>query len=341
MSNAPSPQAPVLWFDGQSSRAWPAMLSAVGEDLIIAPQGAVPLRVARAQLEWLGGVEAPRPILRTPGGAQIVLPARNAALDAGLHPARHSALRRFLAATPALVVALLFWVALVVFLVGWALPPAADWVAGHLPPTVERRLGMEALRALDSAYLATSELSEVERQRIAARVRELGRAAGLADLRIEFRQGKRMGPNAVAVPGGVVILTDELIALLGESTQLDAVVAHELGHLVARHGVRNYLRDAGMGALFLVVLPDPTMAEKVAEHFAKKVLMAGHSREAEREADAFAGQILLKAGRSSRDLAEALQKIAAATGAEGRAAGFLSSHPSIEERVGAAAPKQP
>ncbi len=330
-------QVPMaFWFDGQSSRAWPTELRSEGESLLVLQEGRAVLRVARPKLEWLGGCDAPRPILRTPEGGQVLLPSREFARKLGLQPPQETLLRRILATTPALMVALFLWLALVVFLVGWALPPAADWAAAHLPPSIEKRLGAEALRAIDGAYFAPSELSEVERARITQRTNEIARATQIRGLSVEFRKGNRVGANALAVPGGVVIITDELVALLGDSPRLDAVVAHELGHLHAKHGMRTYLRHAGLGLLFVFVLPDPDMAQKIAERFAKEVFMAGHSRDAEREADAFAQRLLEKTGRSSDDLAEALRLLAAKNGADEKQSGFLSSHPGIRERIDAA-----
>ena len=336
MNPADEGRPKALWFDGQSSRAWSAGLRSERQSLLILPQGGAVLRVARPRLEWLGGCDAPRPILRTPDGGQLLLPSREFAVELGLQPPQETLLRRTLATTPALMVALFLWLTTVVFLVGWVLPPAADWASMHLPPKIEKRLGAEALRAIDGAHFAPSELSEVERARITQRISEIARATEIHGLSVEFRKGNRVGADALAVPGGVVILTDELVALLGDSPRLDAVVAHELGHLHAKHGLRKYLRHAGLGLLFVFVLPDPDMAQKIAERFAREVFMAGHSRDAEREADAFAQRLLEKTGRSSDDLAEALRLLAAKTGADEKHSGFLSSHPGIGERIEAA-----
>ncbi len=105
--------------------------------------------------------------------------------------------------------------------------------------------------------------------------------------------------------------------------------------------MQTYWRHAGLGLLFVFVLPDPDMAQKIAERFAREVITAGHSRDAEREADAFARRLLAKIGRSSDDLAEALRLLAARTGADKQHSGFLSSHPGIEERIEAAKGKSP
>lgn len=331
----------AVWFDGRSSRAWPAELQTEGEMMLILPQGCAALRVTRSKLEWLGGYDAPRPILRTPEGGQALLPSRQFALELGLQPPAEKPLRLALATTPALIVALSFWIVLVAYLVGWILPPVADWAAGHLPPKIEKRIGAETLRVFEGAYLAPSELSEVERARITQRIGKLAQAADIDAPVIEFRQAPRLGANAVAVPGGVIVVTDEIIELLGDSPRLDAVVAHELGHLHARHGMRSYLRHAGLGLLWVFVLPDPDMTQKIAQGFAKEVFMAGHSRDGEREADAFARRLLEKTGRSTDDLAEALRLLAAKTGGENKHAGFLSSHPGIGERIEAAKARVP
>ena len=52
-----------------------------------------------------------------------------------------------------------------------------------------------------------------------------------------FRDGGKFGANAFALPSGKIIVTDQLASLLNDE-QIVGVLAHELGHVVYRHGMR-------------------------------------------------------------------------------------------------------
>ena len=48
---------------------------------------------------------------------------------------------------------------------------------------------------------------------------------------ILFRKGGRLGANAVALPGGTIVVTDELVKLIGTGAGMMGVLAHEAGHV--------------------------------------------------------------------------------------------------------------
>ena len=53
--------------------------------------------------------------------------------------------------------------------------------------------------------------------------------------RLELRSGEALGANALALPSGIVIMTDDLVALAKSDDEIGAVMAHELGHVRGRH----------------------------------------------------------------------------------------------------------
>ena len=67
--------------------------------------------------------------------------------------------------------------------------------------------------------------------------------------RIEFRKS-RIGPNAFALPGGSIVITDELVALVdGDAAVVTGVLGHELGHVRHRDGMRMLLQASAVGVL--------------------------------------------------------------------------------------------
>ena len=214
-----------------------------------------------------------------------------------------------------------------------ALPAAADLAAAAVPQRVESAIGRLAFREIDGAMLSPTHLSQRRRAGIAAEGRRLARLAGIdppPDIR--FRRSW-IGANAFALPGGPILVTDRLVEALGDDLVV-AVIAHELGHVKERHGLRQVLRGGGILLLSLLVVgADETLMEELAA-LAAAAGSAGYSRGFERDADAFAQSLLAAAGRRPGDLAAALRALRRHCGDSCRDdRGWFSTHPAFEDRI--------
>ena len=218
----------------------------------------------------------------------------------------------------------------VVLLLLWrfALPLLADVVAASVPAGVEQALGTRVLQELDQKILEKSALSETEQQRIAAQFARLAAAAeGAPQYRLLFRKS-RIGPNALALPSGQIVLTDELVRLMGDDDEaLMGVLAHELGHLQRRHLMRRLVHGAATGAAAMALFGD---ASAMLATVPAVLLDLKYSRDAELEADDFAAALMAAAGLDRTRLAVALERLG---GDDGDAHAYLSSHPATAERV--------
>ena len=154
---------------------------------------------------------------------------------------------------------------------------------------MQNRLGRDALVFLDRIILEPSELEAAEKQRLRRLAMPALVAAGFADTDLQFR--KSIGPNALTLPDGTIVITDELVDLANDD-QLLAVVYHELGHLEGRHILRRTLQNSFLvlGVFFLtgdvnsveLLLAIPTV-----------VMNSAYSRDFEREADRYALEKLI------------------------------------------------
>ncbi len=61
---------------------------------------------------------------------------------------------------------------------------------------------------------------------------------------VEFRASPIIGANAFALPGGIVIVTDQLMQLAEHDDEILAVLAHEIGHVKHRHVLRGLPQDS-------------------------------------------------------------------------------------------------
>ena len=216
-----------------------------------------------------------------------------------------------------------------------AVPVAADLAVVLIPPRVEAFVGRQAFRELDAIMFSPTRLAESRRARIEASAQALARRGGIDPIpELHFRDARLLGANAFAFPGGPIVVTDDLVHLLEEDDRVIAVLAHELGHVQERHGLRQVLRVGGVFVIASVVLgADDSLLEELAA-IAVSTASAGYSRDFERDADAFAGRLLERTGRSAADLTDAFRTLLNDCGEPCRGdAGWLSTHPGLESRM--------
>lgn len=223
----------------------------------------------------------------------------------------------------------------------YALPWVAKQLAPAIPDAVTQSISGAVLKGLDAGLLAPSKTAIERQQEIAARVAALASPGNaLPRYRLLFRAGPTIGPNAFALPGGDVVVLDELLGLASVDEDVVAVVAHELGHLRHHHGMRQLLQSTVVSFVVGVYLGD---ISSIAAGLTALVLESRYSREFELEADAYGGRLLLATQASLDPLIDMLQRLEQAhtkrraTEGEGLAgaAGLFSTHPDTAGRVSA------
>lgn len=222
----------------------------------------------------------------------------------------------------------------------WGLPVVAQFAAQRIPAALRVELSEKTLALMDGPLLRPSRLGAQRQAQLDAR---FGRLAANTGAVLLFRSAPMIGPNAMALPDGRIVLLDELVWLADNDEQILAVLAHELAHVERRHALRLMIQSAAVGAFVAWWIGDfgPLLAAAPAA-----LMQARHSRELEAEADALAAERLRRAGMRPASLADMLEKLGAAQGAKtrGRAAqesgedgtgwlGYLSSHPATRERI--------
>jgi Zn-dependent protease with chaperone function len=226
----------------------------------------------------------------------------------------------------------------------WGLPLAARGALAFVPAAADRSVGAAALASIDGRWLMPSTLPAQQRERITqefARAVERAYPAGRRPVYdLQFRKSK-LGPNAFALPGGTIVLTDEMVRLLdGQERVVIGVLGHELGHVRRRHSMRLFVQAALLGTVTSVAFGD------FSSMLAAAPALLGHmdySRDFERDADDEAAIVLRANGLPPAlmvQLFEALERHRHAKAAKAEDEGIaarlgiaLSSHPADEERV--------
>ena len=235
----------------------------------------------------------------------------------------------------------------------WGIPRLARVVAQHIPPATEQLLGEEALRALDRTLTAPSQLAAAQQDDYRREFDALVHTAKLASqVRLEFREGGAfVQANAFALPGGIVLVTDQLLNAVASKDKFAAVIAHELGHIERRHVMRHILETSMVGILTLALWGDASGVGAIAASVPTVLAQSGYSRDAEREADDYSISLLRRTGRTPALLADALEDLFAyhdthrrnqrvtqetVPKRHDRNIDYFSSHPGLEERAKAA-----
>ncbi|MCO5161703.1 MAG: M48 family metalloprotease [Mesorhizobium sp.] len=146
--------------------------------------------------------------------------------------------------------------------------------------------------------------------------------------------------NAFALPGGYLYITRGLLALANDSAELAAVIAHEMGHVTANHGVQRQQREADE-VLAARVVSDVLEGDAAAKAalIRGKLSLAQFSRNQELEADAIGIRAIGRAGYDPYAAARFLQSMSSyadfrsVSGATDASLDFLASHPAAPQRI--------
>jgi predicted Zn-dependent protease len=146
--------------------------------------------------------------------------------------------------------------------------------------------------------------------------------------------------NAFAAPGGYVYVNTGTLLRVRNVGELAGVIAHEIGHVARHHVAENVARQRaartarGIGVVAAAVAAGPAgaSAASLLGGLASLAALNSFGREAEREADAFAVEVLPRAGYDPDGLVTFFQTLLRETGG-GESGSFLSDHPATEARI--------
>lgn len=302
------------YFDGRSARSRRVRLDARGGRLVLTGDG-FSREVALSDVRWEEVSRAGNRHAELPDGA--TLQSQDAAGWDRLRQAAGVRDDMAVRASRSWRATLIATVALVVVASGtwiYGVPAAANAVVKLVPASVEQKIGDEAIGSMVGEMLAPSRLPRETRDRITDAFREAVAKSypqgGAPAWRLDFYRS-RIGPNAFALPGGRMVMTDELVELAqGAGKDGDAmlvgVLSHELGHVRGRHGMRG-AAQAGFASLVAgLVFGDVSSLVAAAPAL---LLQQGYSRDFEREADRESVRMLKAAGYSPAVMADFFERM--------------------------------
>ena len=337
------------YFDGQTARLHPVELTA-GNGALRVLGGAIAQEYARA------GVTLGEPFVSAPVVLYFADGARCEVSDAGAGRALAAALgyrksavvqwqERWYAALLALALALLIATGLAA--ITWGLPAAAEKIAAAIPPAVDQQLGQSARRALEGKLVGPTRLSEQRVAQVEQVLRSIVPERPRVPIQLMVRHSPRLGANALALPDGTIMITDAMILHIlangddfdeRQRAQLAGVLAHQIGHIEARHSVRMMARSSLTAAASAALFGD---FSAVAAGLPALLMNLRYSRDMETEADGYAIARLNHNGIPTAplaDLFDSLEKVHAADPMRGwphwmvNRIAYMASHPASNER---------
>ena len=330
-SAASEPASPAAYHDGVTARRrsvrvvlGAAFLDVLAEDgallarwpyAAIRAEESVPLRLKAPSLSGLARLEAGADL-----AAQIARRCPRLHEGQGCGAARIVGLSLLAAASLVLSAIVL-------------VPLAADRLAPLVPPWLERRLGEgvdNQVRLLLGRETCMAPEGRAALESLAGKLR----ARANLPMPVEVAVLPSGQANAFALPGGRVYLLGGLLGRAESPDELAGVLAHELGHVAGRDGLRRLIRAGGTSALLGLLFGDVAGGGTVVL-LGELLVSSAHSREAESAADGFAADLMLALGRPTRPMGAFLLRL---TGEQrGGSLAPLRSHPVSEDRLAALA----
>jgi predicted Zn-dependent protease len=142
--------------------------------------------------------------------------------------------------------------------------------------------------------------------------------------------------NAFAIPGGGIYVNTGAILAAADEAELAGVIAHEIGHVVRRHGARAVSRQSGVNLLQQVLIGNESgEAAQWLGGLLSQGILFNYSREDELQSDSIAVGTLYRSGYDPNGLRTFFQTLQQryGSGGGGPVAQLFASHPPTAERM--------
>jgi predicted Zn-dependent protease len=141
-----------------------------------------------------------------------------------------------------------------------------------------------------------------------------------------------IGPNAFALPGGTIIITDQMIEFAESQEEILAILAHELGHVEERHILQLVVQSSFAALVAATVTADAASLSALVAGIPAILLQKKYSRDFEDKADEYAFDMLKRHDVSPEAFASIMERIDDNKESM-RSFSFMDTHPITEERI--------
>ncbi|MCX7927654.1 MAG: Maf and M48 domain-containing protein [Candidatus Omnitrophica bacterium] len=197
----------------------------------------------------------------------------------------------------------------------------------------EIALGQAMAKEIEKQYKPVSD--PLIQEKVASIGKQIATVSDRKDVNYEFKVLEENEVNAVALPGGYVYVFKGLVEKISNDDELAAVLAHEVGHIVARHSIKRLQAIMGYSLMRLLSIPLSENSEVLATSDAAfTTLLLGYSREDELLADQLGARYAKLAGYNPRGMISFLEKLQEDNRRKPpRPKNYLKTHPFTADRI--------
>lgn len=224
----------------------------------------------------------------------------------------------------------------------FGVPALSRVVAQYVPLGLYEYTSQKTLELMDETIFDPTEVSEIDQKRITkkfdALVTDLDWPTGF---KLHFRalgdDGKL--PNAFALPSGLIVVTDGLIDLADNDAEILSVLAHEVGHVVERHGITAVIEASVLTLSITFISGELSGTSEILINNGVMLTQMSYGRTLEKQADIFGKHLMIeKSVGGAQLLVNMLNKMSKYYGQNPDEqndlfSGYLSSHPMTYERT--------
>ena len=189
----------------------------------------------------------------------------------------------------------------------------------------EIELGKKFSKEVERKYKVCKE--QLLQDRVERLGRPLAKLSGRDDLPFTFKVIESKEINAFALPGGPVYVFRGLAEYMNDD-ELAGVLGHEIGHIVKRHSVKQLEKSISTGVIMLLAAGSKGVPLQI---ITQQMIMAGYSRDDEREADYLGFKLALQSGGNPYGMRLGIMKLSKVNDAPDY--GLFSSHPEPDARI--------
>jgi Zn-dependent protease with chaperone function len=207
-----------------------------------------------------------------------------------------------------------------------------NWIMKSLAGSESEKIAAEFQMGYLLAQLYEEKVPSAENNRLSEIAGKLASSLRNKERRFAFKCDQSGVPNALAIPGGFIYLSESLIDLCGEDRDAIAfVLAHEIAHTISGDANKRFLTKAVISGLSRVRTRGMNPA---VQGLLAHLVQQGYSREQEYAADRFAVALTKAAGFDPAGGCRLFSSLRKRDGDAASAMGaYFSSHPALADRI--------
>jgi Zn-dependent protease with chaperone function len=199
-----------------------------------------------------------------------------------------------------------------------------------VPFSIDEKIGEAALPAVIEEFGEPLDCPPAQEQ-LEAVVKRLAEHAAIPDVNFSVTIIDTPAVNAVALPGGPILVFRGLIDSSNSAEELASVIAHEMSHVTLRHQIEGIARAVGVVAAIEIMLGDVGGVVALGAEVLQTATLNNYSQEHETAADLEGARMMHEAGLDPHAMIEMFKNLPGQDLPE--ALDWLSTHPDSEERV--------